>query len=60
MRVTIHDKRRSFLRARLWGVVESTRPIKCAKDRNVIGFGQLGLEQHPQTDVEVASDSACF
>jgi hypothetical protein len=56
--VTIHDERVPFGRAHLWGVVESTRPFKCAKDRNVIVFRQNGPEQHPQTDVEAASDRA--
>jgi hypothetical protein len=58
--VTIRHQRRMFGRAHLWGIVESTRPFKCAKDRNVIVFGQLGLEQDPQTDVEVASARAAF
>jgi hypothetical protein len=54
--VTIRDKRVPFGRAHLWGVVESTRPLKCAMGRNVLVFRQNGPEQHPQTDVAVAND----
>jgi hypothetical protein len=56
--VTIRDKRVPFGRAHLWGVVESTRPFKCAKDRNVIVFRQRGSEQHPPIDVKEANDRA--
>ena len=57
-RVTFHDKRVPFGRARLWGIVESERPLKCARGREVVVFRQRGSEQDPKTDLEVAHDTA--
>jgi len=41
-----------------WGYVKSPRPKKCAKDRKVVLFKQLGAEQDPANDDRVASDTA--
>jgi hypothetical protein len=40
------------------GTIDSTRPLKCAKDRNVIVYKQKGKEQDLSVDKKVASDTA--
>jgi hypothetical protein len=40
------------------GVLKSSRPRVCARDRKVIVFKQLGQEQDPSVDDKVASDTA--
>jgi hypothetical protein len=40
------------------GVVRSSRPLRCAKDRRVVLFKQKGDEQSPKTDTKVANDTA--
>jgi hypothetical protein len=57
-RVTIHSKRVPFGQARLWGIVESERPLRCARGREVVVYRQRGSEQDPKTDLEVAHDIA--
>ena len=41
-----------------WGTVKSTRPLKCANERTVILFKQVGAEQDPSVDKRMASDTA--
>ena len=41
-----------------WGVVKSSRPLRCAKDRKVVVYKQLGSVQRPGTDEKVGSDTA--
>ena len=57
-RVTIRYKRVPFGRARVWGIVESERPLKCAKGRKVVVYRQRGSEPDPKTDLDVGSDTA--
>ncbi len=52
-RVTIHTQNGDF-----WGAVFSSRPLRCARDRKIVLFKQLGAEQSPSTDDRVASDLA--
>jgi hypothetical protein len=51
--VTIQVEGRDFS-----GTVSSPRPLKCAKDRKIILFKQVGTEQDPSVDTKVASDLA--
>jgi hypothetical protein len=39
----------------IWGTISSTRPKKCAKDRKVVVFKQVGTVQDPTIDTKVAS-----
>ena len=57
-RVTINSRRVPFGQARLWGIVESERPFRCARGREVVVYRQRGSEQDPRTDLEVAHDTA--
>lgn len=41
-----------------WGVVKSSRPLKCAKDRKIVVYKQLGTVQSPATDQKVGNDTA--
>jgi hypothetical protein len=41
-----------------WGVVKSTRPLRCAKDRKVVVYKQAGAVQSPSTDQKIGSDTA--
>ena len=50
--VTIKVQGRDF-----YGFVKSTHPVKCANNRKVILFKQLGATQDPTTDDKVASDT---
>jgi hypothetical protein len=52
-RVTIKTENGDF-----WGSVFSSRPFKCAKDRKVVLFKQVGADQDPRVDTKVASDTA--
>lgn len=40
------------------GVVKSSRPRSCARNRKVIVFKQMGMNQDPSVDERVASDTA--
>ena len=40
-----------------WGYVDSTRPLRCAKDRKVILYKQVGTSQDPSVDKKIASDT---
>jgi hypothetical protein len=53
--VTIHVEGRDFS-----GTVNSSRPMRCANNRKVILFKQLGAQQDPQNDTRVASDTTSF
>jgi hypothetical protein len=44
--------------ADLSGYVKSPRPRKCAQDRKVVVFKQVGTEQDPRNDDRIASDIA--
>jgi hypothetical protein len=39
------------------GYVKSPRPRKCAKDRKVILYKQVGRNQNPKNDRKIASDT---
>jgi hypothetical protein len=41
-----------------WGFVSSPRPYKCAKNRKIVLFKQIGTVQDPTVDHKVASDTA--
>ncbi len=41
-----------------WGFVTSPRPRKCAEDRKVVLFKQVGSEQNPSVDERIGSDNA--
>lgn len=41
-----------------WGYVDSPRPLKCAEERKIVLFKQVGAEQDPSVDQKVASDTA--
>ena len=49
--VTIHVEGRDFS-----GTVNSSHPVRCANNRKVILFKQLGAQQDPHNDTKVASD----
>lgn len=51
--VTIKVQGRDFS-----GTVDSSRPLKCAKDRKVILYKQVGTVQDPSADKKIASDLA--
>jgi len=51
--VTIRTENGDF-----WGFVSSPRPRKCADERKVVLFKQVGSEQDPSVDERVASDTA--
>lgn len=51
--VTIKVQGRDFS-----GTVDSSRPLKCAKDRKVILYKQVGTVQDPSADKKIASDHA--
>jgi hypothetical protein len=51
--VTIQVQGRDFS-----GTVDSSRPLKCAKDRKVILYKQVGTVQDPTVDKKIASDLA--
>lgn len=51
--VTIRTENGDF-----WGTVSSPRPRKCAEDRKVVLFKQVGTEQDPSVDERIASDNA--
>ncbi len=51
--VTIKTKNGDF-----WGYVKSTRPFKCAKNRTIVLFKQVGSTQAPKVDQKIASDTA--
>lgn len=51
--VTIRTENGDF-----WGYVSSPRPRKCADERKVVLFKQVGSEQDPSVDERVASDTA--
>jgi hypothetical protein len=51
--VTIETQNGDF-----WGTVSSPWPKRCAKDRKIVVFKQLGTEQSPSTDTKIASDTA--
>lgn len=53
--VTIQTENGDF-----WGTVSSPRPRRCAKDRKIVLYKQLGTEQHPSSDEKVASDTASW
>lgn len=57
-RVMIHSERVPFGFARLWGIVESVRPMRCARGREVVVYRQRGSEQDPKTDSDEGSDTA--
>ena len=52
-RVTIKTQNGDF-----WGAVFTSRPLRCARDRKIVVFHQLGAEQNPATDDRIASDLA--
>jgi hypothetical protein len=52
-RVTIKTKNGDF-----WGFIYSSKPKRCAKNRKVVLYHQLGATQHPKTDEKVASDTS--
>ena len=39
-----------------WGYLKSPRPAKCADNRKVVLYKQLGKVQSPSTDMKMASD----
>jgi hypothetical protein len=41
-----------------WGFVSSPRPRKCADERKVVLFKQVGSEQDPSVDERIGSDTA--
>lgn len=41
-----------------WGQVKSSRPGKCAAERKVVVFKQVGDRQNPSRDKPLASDTA--
>jgi len=51
--VTIQVQGRDFS-----GTVDSPRPLKCAKNRKVILYKQVGTVQDPTVDKKIASDLA--
>jgi hypothetical protein len=51
--VTIETQNGDF-----WGTVDSPRPRRCANDRKIILFKQVGAEQDPSVDTKVGSDNA--
>ena len=51
--VTIQVQGRDFS-----GYIDSPRPLKCAKDRKVILYKQVGSVQDPTVDKKIASDLA--
>lgn len=51
--VTIRTENGDF-----WGRVDSPKPAKCAKNRTVTVYRQKGPSPAPQTDKEIASDTA--
>ena len=51
--VTIQTENGDF-----WGYVDSSRPLRCAKDRKIVLFKQAGSEQDPSIDQKVGSDTA--
>lgn len=51
--VTIHKQSDGF-----FGFVDSTRPHKCANNRKVVLFKELGDSPHPRTDKKIGSDTA--
>ena len=52
-RVTIKTQNGDF-----WGAVFTSRPLRCARERKIVVFHQLGAEQNPATDDRIASDLA--
>jgi hypothetical protein len=52
-KVTIKTENGDF-----WGRVVSPRPLKCADERKVTVFRQVGSEQDPRVDERIASDTA--
>jgi hypothetical protein len=52
-RVTIKTQNGDF-----WGAVFTSRPLKCARNRKVVLYKQLGADQNPSVDDKVASDTA--
>ncbi|HEX6844121.1 MAG TPA: hypothetical protein VF235_03295 [Actinomycetota bacterium] len=53
--VTIETENGDF-----WGTVSSPRPKRCAKDRKIVLYKQVGSEQDPSIDEKVASDTASW
>ena len=53
--VNIHVQGRDFS-----GTVTSSHPMRCANNRKVVLFKQLGAQQDPQNDTRVASDTTSF
>lgn len=51
--LTIKTKNGDF-----WGTIDSSRPKKCARERNVLLYKQKGKDQDPSVDKRVASDTA--
>ncbi len=51
--VTIHTENGDF-----WGAVRSPRPGRCANERRVVVFRQVGPQQDPSNDQRMFNDTA--